>query len=253
VVILTSLRSEITLSPIIGRARGAGQALDLPALVVPALSLVILLSLVVALILAGIGLAAGGESDTTRLARVMGIIGLALIPMSVIQVLSGTLRGLEKMRQAAFVRTLPYLVWLATYAGVFALVFGVVAGYGVFRYRFLIMPLRGAFMTSAQSRRNLRLLVVAGMPLALALVLERLRNQLSNYLVALWLGNIDAGAYKTSPWRNGSTSVSRGGCFCLRWRWSFPVSFTLRRCYRCMATATAWLQPRFDCCWWRSR
>ena len=210
-VILTSLRSEITLSPIIARARGTGEALPLPVLVVPALALVSLLSLSLAVILWIVGLAAGGESDTARLIQLMGVMGLALIPMSLIQVISGALRGLEKMRQAAFTRTLPYLLWLGAavvlafmgatlpvFAGAFVVAFGVGAGYALFRYRLLFLPWKQVRAQAARSRRYLRLLVVAGLPLALALVLDRLRNQLSNYLVALWLGSTEAGAYNAS-------------------------------------------------------
>jgi stage V sporulation protein B len=208
IVVLVSLRCELTLAQAVGQSRGAENPAAWQTLMTPVLWLIASLSLLASLILVIASLVADQFVDNTTF-HTLAILSLSLAPMSITLVLTGIFRGLEQMRWAMIAHSAPFLLWIIIAAALilagadliyfsasYVIVFGVVASMLLYRNRhFFAKP---AHYSGIFRSRELRLFFWVSLPLALALLVGRVQVQLSNYVVAAWLGNADAAVFNAS-------------------------------------------------------
>ncbi len=208
--LLTSLRAEVTLAQVIGKARGADSTVPYRKLALAGFLLVTIFSGVVSLGLIAAGIVAGEGTI------VLALVGLTLTPVSLLLVIVGMQRGQERMRASTLTRVIPYLLWLIVAIGLalrhanlktFAIAYAVTIGASVavqlaryWRQATREWRATAAAPDDARWRPILRVLLVTGLPLGLAITLDQGQSQLSSYFVILWLGTTKAGIYNAGYW-----------------------------------------------------
>ncbi|MBI5958404.1 MAG: oligosaccharide flippase family protein [Chloroflexi bacterium] len=212
--LLTSLRAEVTLAQVIGRARGAHSHAPYRTITLTGFLLVTVFSGAVSLVLVVIGASVGDGTE------VLAIIGLTLTPISLMLVLVGVQRGQERMRASTITRVVPYLIWLVaaiglaiahaslkTFAAVYTMTISASIAVQLMVYwqssnRQWGIASDDTIHTETRSMRStyLRLMLVTGLPLGLAMLLDQGQNQLSGYVVILSQGATKAGIYNAGYW-----------------------------------------------------
>lgn len=208
--LLTSLRAEVTLAQVIGKARGANAVVPYRTIALAGFLLVSIFSGVVSLGLVIAGIIAGEG------AKVLALVGLTLTPVSLLLVIVGVQRGQERMRASTLARVIPYLIWLIvavvlairhasleTFALAYAVtISGSVAVQLVRYWRRANREWNAGAASSGPTLwgSTLRVLLVTGIPLGLAITLDQGQSQLSSYFVIVWLGTTKAGIYNAGYW-----------------------------------------------------
>jgi O-antigen/teichoic acid export membrane protein len=214
--LLTSLRAEVTLAQVIGKARGANAAVPYRMMALAGFLLVSIFSGVVSLGLVAAGIIAGEG------AVVLALVGLTLTPVSLLLVIVGVQRGQERMRASTLARVIPYLIWLIvavvlalrharleTFAIAYAVTISGSVAVQMARYWRranrewnATRQIETASSAPPETRWGpvLRVLLVTGLPLGLAITLDQGQSQLSSYFVIVWLGTTKAGIYNAGYW-----------------------------------------------------